>query len=317
MNTYAGKYASASSRTFARPHLRLRGSMVLQAARSRPHPYPDAGCPDALRYGRLHRRRDSISRREQRRRLPAASVPTGLAAPAFVAIDASGNIYVTNTCNGTITIYAKGSSGNVSPSAIIGGSNTGLNGPTGVAVDSSGKVYVANYKSGGSVTIYAAGSNGNVSPSAAISGSNTGFNIPQGVALDSSGKIYVTSGNGGPSNLGSVAVFPAGSNGNVTPITTISGSNTGLNGPVGIALDSSNNIYVVNYNNSSVKVYPAGSNGNVSHEGPAHHHRRSTRADLPQRHRAGFQRQHLCQQRIQRRGVCLSVARQAALGETA
>src|SRR5208283_5702671 len=48
---------------------------------------------------------------------PLAPAPTGLSTPRSVALDASGNIYVTNsnTCfgtgTGTVTIYAKGSKG--------------------------------------------------------------------------------------------------------------------------------------------------------------------------------------------------------------
>jgi hypothetical protein len=37
-------------------------------------------------------------------------------------------------------------------------------------------------------------------------------------------------------NVGSVTVFAAGANGNATPTATISGSNTGLNGPEGVAV---------------------------------------------------------------------------------
>ena len=48
-----------------------------------------------------------------------------------------------------------------------------------------------------------------------------------------------------------------------TPIRRINGSETHLNGPQGIALDSSNNIYVANYFGNSVTVYPPGKERNV------------------------------------------------------
>ena len=50
----------------------------------------------------------------------------------------------------------------------------------------------------------------------------------------------------------------------VAPSANISGSSTGLRSPEGIALDSSNNIYVGNYGPSTVTVYSAGSTGNAA-----------------------------------------------------
>jgi serine/threonine protein kinase, bacterial len=55
-----------------------------------------------------------------------------------------------------------------------------------------------------------------------------------------------------------------GGGSNIAPSATISGSNTGLNGPYGLALDGSANIYIANIFGHSVTVYPAGSNGNVA-----------------------------------------------------
>ena len=55
---------------------------------------------------------------------------------------------------------------------------------------------------------------------------------------------------GGPDGLGSVTVYPSGSNGNVTPSATISGNsssdNTGFGNPAGIAFDALGNLYVAN-----------------------------------------------------------------------
>ena len=166
-----------------------------------------------------------------------------------------------------VNVYAPGSY--ATPSATIAGSSTGLNG-TGVAVDSKGNIYVSNAGNINcdlgpySVTVYPAGSNGNVTPSATITGSNTGLSCPTGIAVDSGGNIYVANLLGDVD--GSITVYPAGSNGNVTPSATIAGPSTSLFDPGGVALDSSRNIYEYNwiYSPLDVYVYPAGSNGDVA-----------------------------------------------------
>jgi sugar lactone lactonase YvrE len=219
---------------------------------------------------------------------PVASIAgskTLLDSPTGVAVDSDGNIYVANeeggpvvrherNDRGRVTVYAVGSDGNVAPIATISGSGTGLSYPIGIALDSSGNIYVANAETANtgsnpasaSITVYPAGSNGNAAPSAVIAGGNTGLNYPQGIALDSAGNLYAE---GYVSEVGySINTYPNGSNGNVSPTATIAGADTGLYGPIGIALDSAGNIYVSNnYDETtqrgSVTVYPAGSSGNA------------------------------------------------------
>ncbi|MFI5351554.1 MAG: choice-of-anchor D domain-containing protein [Candidatus Binatales bacterium] len=198
---------------------------------------------------------------------------SGLCNPTGVAVDSSGNIYVTNIGNASapsysVTVYPAGTSGNTTPSAIIGGSSTGLVNPSAIALDGNGNIYVANNGSDvdgiDAVTVYPAGSNGNVAPSAIISGSSTGLDGPAGVAVDSSGKIYVANW-----DSSTVTIYPAGSTGNVAPSATIRGYATGLNDPSGITVDGSGKIYVsnqgsLNGGSDSVTIYAAGSNGNAA-----------------------------------------------------
>ncbi len=197
---------------------------------------------------------------------------TGLNDPSGIAADSNGQIYVTNDGSNSggsdsVTIYAAGSNGNAGPKGVIGGSNTELVSPMGIAVNGSG-IYVANVGNN-TVTLYGV-NNGNVAPSATIDDSffPAGIVAPVGIALDHSGSIYVANQGGfnfdtDVSNAATVTVYPAGSNSEAGPSATISGSNTGLNDPAGIAVDSGGNIYVANNNSNTVTVYIAGSDNNA------------------------------------------------------
>jgi hypothetical protein len=70
--------------------------------------------------------------------------------------------------------------------------------------------------------------------------------------------IYITQGGN------SVLVFPLGATGNTPPLRTISGAQTGLSLPLGIARDSAGNLYVANREGSTVTVYPPLASGNVA-----------------------------------------------------
>jgi hypothetical protein len=73
---------------------------------------------------------------------PKYTIKTGLSDPNGMAVDTSGNLYVTNELSSTITIYTPGG---VTPIETI---TTGVNTPFDVAVDSVGDMYVANDPAG-------------------------------------------------------------------------------------------------------------------------------------------------------------------------
>ncbi|HVN63177.1 MAG TPA: SBBP repeat-containing protein [Candidatus Binataceae bacterium] len=137
-----------------------------------------------------------------------------------------------------------------------------------MAVDPAGNIFVANAIGGnsraGSITVYPAHANGDIAPSATITGSRTGLNLPSGVALDSAGNIYVANTGARQTERGSITVFHEGTNGNVAPAATIAGPNTKLHSTEGIAVDSSGNIYVANFNGNSVTAYGADANGDAA-----------------------------------------------------
>ena len=174
---------------------------------------------------------------------------TRLEWPEGIALDASGKIYVANSgfapdFAGSITVYATGADGHVAPFATISGAKTGLRDCSAIALDPSGRIYVANGggKFPGSVNVYPAGGHGDIAPIAIIGGPKTKLSSPAGIALDSKGRIYVVNPSKLPSSS-SIQVYAAGSNGDAAPIATISGDQTELGNPQGVALDSNDDIY--------------------------------------------------------------------------
>lgn len=171
---------------------------------------------------------------------------------------------VTDNSTDAVTAYSTTSNGDVLP---LAPSPTGLLEPQFVAVDTSGKIYITN---GQKVSIFAKGSNGDAAPVAIIAGTNTGLSQPAGVAVDALGRIYVAD-----TGAESVFVYPAlgSSTGllNEAPSATISGGNTGLSLPEGIAVDlTDHRIYVADQGDggcdttANVFVYETGTSGDVT-----------------------------------------------------
>ena len=250
---------------------------------------------------------------------PTATISGGdtfLNGPRGIALDGKGNIYIANF-NSSVTVYPAKSAGDALPSAIISGSNTGLTTPNSIALDSMGNIYVVNFMFGadgassvGAVLVFAAGSNGNIAPTANITGpactetsSNlTGLCLPSSVAVDSDRNIYVTNDawtppGRTPIGVDSVSVFPAGSTGNVAPSAVIAGSNTGLQDPGALTVDSSKNIYLASGDAESGIVETISENFQRAATGTSRPSPLSTDRLPPvrtQRTRFGRKRKHFC-----------------------
>jgi hypothetical protein len=172
-------------------------------------------------------------------------------------VDASGRIFVANAGN-SVTVYAPNENGtqNATPLGTITGSNTTMNGSQGIAEDLYGRIYVAN-NAGKSITVYAPNPVGtvNVAPIETIKGGSTTLVNPVGVALDASGRIYVADAGGTD-----ISIFPAYTTGGTVttaPLATITGSNTLLSNPNGVALDASGRIYAADYGSNTITIYAA------------------------------------------------------------
>jgi hypothetical protein len=155
------------------------------------------------------------------------------------------SFYATNSVQNGISIFTVNQKGG-NPAYEIGGSNTQLNGPQYIAFDAKNNLWVTNFdkqsQSGAIVEIEALAT-GNVQPLAAIP--VTGVR-PRGIAIDTSGStgLMVLATVVPTSSLPSqIQLFLLGS---TTSYDQIAGANTRLNVPSGVALDSSNHIYVTN-----------------------------------------------------------------------
>ncbi len=190
--------------------------------------------------------------------------------PAQLASDSAGNIYVADSRNHNVRILSAGS---VSTLAGLGsGYQNGalgsakFNDPEGIAVDRQNNVYVSDSGnhvirkiSGGMVTTLA-GSPG-VTGTADGQGNAARFNGPQAIAIDSTGNLFVAD----RYNATIRRVTPSGNVTTFAGLGGVAGSANGVgsaarfNGPIGIAIDGAENLYVVELGNHSVrKITPDG-----------------------------------------------------------
>jgi sugar lactone lactonase YvrE len=205
---------------------------------------------------------------------------TGAAArfntPVGVAVDSSGNVYVSDEANETIRMITPG--GVVTTLAGTPGMSGTQNGtgsaatfstPSGIAVDGSGNLYVADQTDdtirkiapGGVVTTYA----GTANTSGFTDGNATTvarFNSPFGVAVDGSGNVYVADSR----NLIIRMITPAGVVSTIAGTAKVSGTVNGtgpaaqFTNPISISVDGNGNLYVADQNGDASirKIAPGG-----------------------------------------------------------
>jgi sugar lactone lactonase YvrE len=172
---------------------------------------------------------------------PSGIIRDGIAGPSYCAIDAKGNLWVTNYGIRNVTEYLAGSK---KPHEVI---TKGLDYPVGIAIDHSGNLYVGNFtttseNSPGNVVVYAPGSE---SPSRTIT---NGVASPRGLAVDSKGTLYVT-------NLyqNDVVEYRSGQS---DPFQTITEA---MDRPAGVTVDTKGLLYVSNIANNTVVEFAPGS----------------------------------------------------------
>ena len=147
-----------------------------------------------------------------------------------VALDAAGNIYYTNFGNNCVEQIPVGGGG---PNCL----GAGLSGPVGIAVDAAGNIYVADNGNARVVKIAAGGGQSTLL---------NGLATVSSVAVDKSGNIYAVR-----SSSANIFKIPPGG-GSFTMV------GAGLTGPQGVAVDADGNVYVCQSNNNVAKITPAG-----------------------------------------------------------
>jgi hypothetical protein len=173
-----------------------------------------------------------------------------------VAFDSAGQLFLTAFLpegGRAIEVFRPGANNCAKPKRTIADAG-------GLAIDSNDLLYVANSTTA-TIDIFPAKSS---AMAAQIGGNNTGLVAPGTVAIDASLNVYVFD-----TKTATISEFAAGATGNVAPIRTISGSNTGLGGGNGFSFGlavskASGEIFVSNPGSNAVLGFAANATGNVA-----------------------------------------------------
>jgi DNA-binding beta-propeller fold protein YncE len=165
---------------------------------------------------------------------PSREITTGISAPLGVAIDAQGDLYVSNY-PAAITVYPPGAT---SPSETITGG--GLTDPFGLAFDSHGNLFIADF---GASQVFEIQS-GTTTP---VPLNLQDMTEPLQLAIDKADNMYVTDGEGDQ-----VQVYLPGS---TTPIRTLTAD---FKFPYGIAINEMSDVFVSDITNDEVYAFHPG-----------------------------------------------------------
>jgi sugar lactone lactonase YvrE len=167
-----------------------------------------------------------------------------LSSPSGIAVDPSGNIYISDTANQQIVM--------VNPQGVasvlaISGLSPGLSNARGIALDGSGNLYIADAGNNRVVMVTPAG------VGSVVSMGSVTLLLPRAVAVDNSGNLFIAD-----TSHNRIVVVPSGGAAAVDPIVVSSGIPTLFN-PSGVAVDTSGNLYIADTGLGRIVKVAAGS----------------------------------------------------------
>jgi DNA-binding beta-propeller fold protein YncE len=236
-----------------------------------------------------------------------AATSTGIYNPFGVSVDASGNVYIADysnhrirfipktggtyfgqamTANYIYTIAGNGTGGYLADN--VAATSTRINSPFGVIVDASGNVYIGDTnnhrirfvpKTGGTYfgqamtanyiyTIAGNGTGGYLADN--VAATSTRINGPSGVSVDASGNVYIadtynhrirfvpkTGGTYFGQAMTANYIYTIAGNGTGGYLAdNVAATSTRINGPSGVSVDASGNVYIADSSNHRIRFVP-------------------------------------------------------------
>ena len=201
-----------------------------------------------------------------------ATTSSKLNGPSGVAVDSNGNIYIADSSNnlvekvtpdGTLSVFAgNGLTGAPTPGDAT---SSAVYGPVAVAVDSDDNVYIATPDANrvlkvtpsGTLSVFAGNGSAPITPGAATS---SGLSYPAGLAVDSLGNVYIADRGHRVvvkvTSDGTLSVF-AGTGESGSPAAGPATSSM-LRKPLGLAVDSGDNVFIVDSDSDVVLKVTSG-----------------------------------------------------------
>ncbi len=214
-----------------------------------------------------------------------AATSAQLHSPQGVAVDSSGNVYVSDTQNARVRRISGGIINTVAGSGTPGFGGDGgaatsaqLNIPAGLAVDGAGNLYIADFSnnrvrkvasSSGTITTLAGnGFEGYSGDGSAAAGAQ--LTTPVGVATDSSGNVYIAdTGNNAVRIVNSSGIISTAAGNGLAGYAGDGGEAVlaMVGSPTGVAVDASGNLYISDGSLRVRKVYSSGFINTIAGDG--------------------------------------------------